>query len=75
LWSPCLIDWGKIMHPTYPTKRAYVEANSGRVQAPDWRRGGAVQAGHHRPGLPGTAVQVETMKPMSKAPGTKRLKQ
>ena len=29
--SPCLIDWGKIMHPTYPTKRAYVEPNSGRV--------------------------------------------
>jgi len=29
--SPCLIDWGKIMHPTYPTKCAYVEARSGRV--------------------------------------------
>jgi hypothetical protein len=24
LVSPCLIDWGKIMHPTYPTKCAYV---------------------------------------------------
>jgi hypothetical protein len=23
--SPCLIDWGKIMHPTYPAKRVYVE--------------------------------------------------
>jgi len=29
--SPCLIDWGKIMHPTYPTRRAYVEPKSGRV--------------------------------------------
>ena len=29
--SPCLIDWGKIMHPTYPTKCANVEPNSGRV--------------------------------------------
>ena len=29
--SPCLIDWGKIMHPTYPTKCAYVEPKSGRV--------------------------------------------
>ena len=27
---PCLIDWGKIMHPTYPTKCAYVELKSGR---------------------------------------------
>ena len=32
--SPCLIDWGKIMHPTYPTKCAYVELRSGRVLAP-----------------------------------------
>jgi len=32
--SPCLIDWGKIMHPTHPTKCAYVEPESGRVQAP-----------------------------------------
>ena len=23
--SPCLIDWGKIMRPTYPTKSVYVE--------------------------------------------------
>ena len=22
--SPCLIDWVKIMHPTYPTKYAYM---------------------------------------------------
>ena len=29
--SPCLIDWGKIVHPTYPTKCAYVEPKSGRV--------------------------------------------
>ena len=29
--SPCLIDWGKIMHPTYPTKCAYVEPKGGRV--------------------------------------------
>jgi len=28
---PCLIDWGKIMHPTYPTECAYVEPKSGRV--------------------------------------------
>jgi hypothetical protein len=28
---PCLIDGGKTMHPTYPTKCAYVELNSGRV--------------------------------------------
>jgi len=29
--SPCLIDWGKVMHPTYPTKCAYFEPKSGRV--------------------------------------------
>jgi len=29
--SPCLINWGKIKRPTYPTKCAYVEQNSGRV--------------------------------------------
>ena len=28
--SPCVIDWGKIMNPTYPTKCAYVEPKSGR---------------------------------------------
>ena len=28
---PCLTDWGKIMHPTYPTKCAYVEPRSGGV--------------------------------------------
>ena len=39
--SPCLIDWGDLMQPTYPTKCAYVEPSSGRVYAP---------AGHtHRP--------------------------
>jgi hypothetical protein len=27
--SPCLIDWGKIMHPTYPTNYAYNEPKSG----------------------------------------------
>jgi hypothetical protein len=27
--SPRLIDWGKIMHPTYPTNCAYVEPKSG----------------------------------------------
>jgi hypothetical protein len=32
--SPCVIDWGGVMHPTYPTKCAYVELKSGRVQAP-----------------------------------------
>jgi hypothetical protein len=32
--SLCLIDWGKIMHPTYPTKCAYVEPKSGGVYAP-----------------------------------------
>jgi hypothetical protein len=31
LVPPCLIDWGGIMHPTYPTKCAYVEPKSGRV--------------------------------------------
>ena len=30
----CLIDWGKPMHPTYPTKYAYVELKRGRVSAP-----------------------------------------
>jgi hypothetical protein len=29
--SPCLIDWGETMHPTYPTRCAYVELNGGRV--------------------------------------------
>jgi len=29
--SPCLIDSGKLMHPTYPTKCADVEPKSGRV--------------------------------------------
>ena len=29
--SPCLIDWGKIMHPIYPTKYAHVEPKDGRV--------------------------------------------
>ena len=29
--SCCLLDWGKIMHPTYFIKCAYVEQNSGRV--------------------------------------------
>ena len=29
--SPCLIDWRRILHPTYPTKCAYVEPKSGRV--------------------------------------------
>jgi len=29
--SPCVIDWGKMMHPIYPTKCAYIEPNSGRV--------------------------------------------
>jgi len=33
--SPCLIDWGEIMHPSYATKRAYGEPKSGRDQAPD----------------------------------------
>ena len=28
---PCLIDWGEMIHPTYPTKCAYVEPKSGRV--------------------------------------------
>jgi ankyrin repeat protein len=28
---PCLTDWGEIMHPTYPTKCAYVEPKIGRV--------------------------------------------
>ena len=32
--SLCLIDWGKIMHPSHPAKYANVEPNSGRVQAP-----------------------------------------
>jgi len=31
LVSPCLIDWVKIKHLTYPTKCAYVEQISGRV--------------------------------------------
>ena len=29
--SPCLINWGKIMHPTHPTQCAYVEPKNGRV--------------------------------------------
>ena len=29
--SSCLIDWEKIMHPTYPTKCAYVQPKSVRV--------------------------------------------
>jgi hypothetical protein len=29
--SSCLIDWGQIMHPTCPTKSAYVEPKIGRV--------------------------------------------
>jgi hypothetical protein len=29
--SPCLIDWGKIVHQTYPPETAYVEPKSGRV--------------------------------------------
>ena len=32
--SPCLIDWEKIMHPTYPTKSAYVEPKSGTSVSP-----------------------------------------
>ena len=31
LLSPCLIDWGKSMHQTYPTKCAYVDPKSERV--------------------------------------------
>jgi hypothetical protein len=42
--SPNLIDWGKIMHPMYPTKCAHVELKSGRVSAP---------AGDQRGGLHG----------------------
>ena len=34
LASPCLLDWGKVMHPRHPTQCAYVEPKSGRVQAP-----------------------------------------
>jgi len=37
--SHCLIDWGKPMHPTYPTKYAHVESKSGRGSAPGRRRG------------------------------------
>ena len=42
--SPCLIEWGKIMHPTYPTKCAYVEPKIGRVLVSPWvkERGRAV---------------------------------
>ena len=29
--TPCLIDWRKLMHPTYPTRCAYVELKCGRV--------------------------------------------
>ena len=29
--SPSLIDWGKIMYTTFPTKCAYVELKRGRV--------------------------------------------
>jgi hypothetical protein len=28
---PCQIDWGKLMHPTYLMKCAYVKPRSGRV--------------------------------------------
>jgi len=28
---PCLIDWGKVMYPSYSTKCAYVDPKSGRV--------------------------------------------
>jgi len=36
--SPCLIDWGKPMHQSYPTEFAYVEPKSERVQALGVRR-------------------------------------
>jgi hypothetical protein len=36
--SPCVIDWGKIMHPTHHTTCPYIEPKSGRVSAPDLRR-------------------------------------
>ena len=29
--SPCLIDWGEIMHPTIPINCTYVEPERGRV--------------------------------------------
>ena len=29
--SPCLIDWGEIMQPTFPTESAYVQLKTGRV--------------------------------------------
>ena len=29
--SPCLIDWGTSMHPTYPTRCAYFQPEGGRV--------------------------------------------
>ena len=29
--SPCLINWRKIVHPTYPTECAHDEPKSGRV--------------------------------------------
>ena len=32
--SPCLIDWGTLMIPTYLTKCAYVDRKSGRTEAP-----------------------------------------
>jgi hypothetical protein len=31
LVSPCLIDWGKTMHQTYPRNCAYVEPENERV--------------------------------------------
>jgi hypothetical protein len=31
LVSPCLIDWGETVHPTYPTRGAYIELTSERV--------------------------------------------
>jgi hypothetical protein len=37
--SPCLIDWGKITHPTYRTKCVYVEPKKSTSASP-WRQGG-----------------------------------
>ena len=45
--SPCLIDWGNMMYPTYPTKCASVEPKSRRVCTP-LDRGAPLHGSHAR---------------------------
>jgi hypothetical protein len=58
--SPCLIDWGKVMHPTYPKQCAYVEPKSGRVFAPGAKQFRSTQ---ERGFDPAKAIQVRGLHP------------